>query len=228
MPDAIPNVLTIAGSGPERRRRHPGRPEDVLGAGGLWRLGHHRADRAEHPGRARFHGGGAGIRCRPDRRGVRRFADRCGEDRHGCDRGDCLGDRRPAAALPAAQRRARPGDGGEERRPAAAGRRDRRDPRAVGAAGDGDHAQPAGGGGAVRRGCASHARRDAPHRAGAASARRAGGAVEGRCTRQRRQSRPVVRRQRRDRAAGAPHRHAQHARHRLHVVGGDRRVAAAL
>ena len=36
------------GLGLRRRRRHPGRPEDVLGARRLWRVGHHRADRAEH------------------------------------------------------------------------------------------------------------------------------------------------------------------------------------
>ena len=38
-----PNLLTIAGSDPERRGRDPGRPEDVLGAR---RVRHERADRA--------------------------------------------------------------------------------------------------------------------------------------------------------------------------------------
>ena len=36
------------GLGFERRRRHPGRPQDVLGARRLRRLGDHRADGAEH------------------------------------------------------------------------------------------------------------------------------------------------------------------------------------
>ena len=36
-----------------RRRRHPSRSQDVLGARGLRRLRHHRPDRAEHQGRHR-------------------------------------------------------------------------------------------------------------------------------------------------------------------------------
>ena len=37
----------------QRRRRHPGRPQDLFRARRLWRLGDHRAHRAEHPRRDR-------------------------------------------------------------------------------------------------------------------------------------------------------------------------------
>ena len=49
----------------ERRRRHPGGSQDVLGARRLWRLGDHRAHRAEHARR------GGGVRR------SRRFRRRC-------------------------------------------------------------------------------------------------------------------------------------------------------
>ena len=70
------------GLGFRRRRRHPGRSEDLLGARRLRRLGDHRADRAEHPGRHRHPRRAAGLRRRADRRGVLRSRRRRGEDRH--------------------------------------------------------------------------------------------------------------------------------------------------
>ena len=61
-------AVTIAGSDFERRRRHPGRPEDVLGARRLRRLRDHGADRAEHQGRQRHPRRAAGVRRGADRR----------------------------------------------------------------------------------------------------------------------------------------------------------------
>ena len=60
------------GFGFRRRRRHPGRPEDLLRARRLWRVGHHRADRAEHQGRHRHPRCAAGFHHGADRRGVLR------------------------------------------------------------------------------------------------------------------------------------------------------------
>ena len=47
-------AVTIAGS-TRRRRWHPGRPQNLLGARRLWRFGDHRADRAEHAGVTGIH-----------------------------------------------------------------------------------------------------------------------------------------------------------------------------
>ena len=112
------------GLGFGRRRRHPGRPEDVLGARRLWRLGDHRADRAEHAGRHRHPRRAAGFHRRADRCGVLRSRRRRGEDRHAVAARRHRGGRRRARALEADQRRARSGDDRGVRRPAArAGRR---------------------------------------------------------------------------------------------------------
>ena len=88
------------GLGFRRRRRHPGRPEDLLGARRLWRVGHHRADRAEHQGRHRHPRRAAGFHRGADRCGVLRSRRRRGEDRHAVAAG---GDRGGGGGLDAAQ-----------------------------------------------------------------------------------------------------------------------------
>ena len=139
------------GIGPQRRRRHSGRPEDLRRSRHLRHGGDHRADRAEHPGRARLHRHRPGIRRRADRRGVRRRARRRGEDRHGGHRADRPRHRRGTAPAPGAKRRAGPGDGRHQRRPPAAGRCRRRAARRTGAARTRHHAEHAGSRGADRR-----------------------------------------------------------------------------
>ena len=135
----------------KRRRRHPGRPEDVLRTRRLRHGGDHRADGAEHAGRAIISDRRSGICRRTDRCDLRRRAGGCGEDRHGGDRGDCGSDRGPAAPSCGAQHRARSGDGGEERPSSAARGRGRGTARHARADGAGDHAEPAGGRRAARR-----------------------------------------------------------------------------
>ena len=70
------------GIGFRRRRGHPGRSENLRRARRLWRLRHHRADRAEHQGRHRHPRRAAGFHRGADRRGVLRSQGRRGEDRH--------------------------------------------------------------------------------------------------------------------------------------------------
>ena len=48
----------------QRRRRHPGRSQDLCGASGLWRQRHRRADGAEHPRRQRHPRRAGGFRRR--------------------------------------------------------------------------------------------------------------------------------------------------------------------
>ena len=66
-----------------RRRRHPGRPEDLCRARRLRRLRDHGADRAEHPGVTGIHAVPPEFVTRADRCGVRRSRGRRGQDRHG-------------------------------------------------------------------------------------------------------------------------------------------------
>ena len=73
------------GLGFRRRRRHPGRPEDVLGARRLWRVGDHRADGAEHQGRHRHPRRAAGVHRGADRCGVLR-SRRSARSRSACCR----------------------------------------------------------------------------------------------------------------------------------------------
>ena len=56
----------------ERRRRHPGGPEDLRRARRLWRVRHHRADRAEHARRRRHPRRAARFHRRANRRRVLR------------------------------------------------------------------------------------------------------------------------------------------------------------
>ena len=104
---------------PVRRCRHPGRPEDVLGARRLRDERDHRPDRAEHARRPVRAPGPAGVRHRAARRGVRRRPRRCREDRHAGDRGRHRCRRGRARRAPAALHRSRSGHGGEEWRSAA-------------------------------------------------------------------------------------------------------------
>ena len=89
------------GLGFRRRRRHPGRPQDLLGARRLWRLGDHGADRAEHQGRHRHPRRAGGFRHRADRCGVLRSRGRRREDRHAVAAGSDRGGGRRARALAA-------------------------------------------------------------------------------------------------------------------------------
>ena len=68
--------------GLRRRRRHPGRPENLLRARRLRRFGDRGAHGAEHQRRQRGLRGAAGIRRRADRCGVLRPRRRRGEDRY--------------------------------------------------------------------------------------------------------------------------------------------------
>ena len=211
-----------------RRRRHPGRPEDLRGARLLRHDGHHRADRAEHAGRVGHPRRAAGLPEGADPGGGRGHRRRRGQARHAAcargGRGGGLGHR----PLQAAQRGARPGDGRHQRRPADR-RRNRAGAgaRAVPARG-GRHAQP-GRGGAADRPC--HRRRRCARRRGRANcwrsarARCCSRAATCRATRwstcwRRRTARAL-------RLASAAHRQPQPARHRLHAVVGHRRAPGA-
>ena len=106
----------------------------------------------------------AGLRAPPDGCGARRPRRRRGQDRHARHARSGGGRGRGSRRLAAAQCRARPGDGRQGRRPAAAARRDRRPARASPAAGRPDHAQPAGGGRAAGRARTDDARGDGRRR----------------------------------------------------------------
>ena len=114
------------GLGLRRRRRHPGRPENLLGARRLWRLGDHGADRAEHQGRHRHPRRAGAFHHGADRCGVLRSRCQRREDRHAVAAGRDRGGRGRARAQEQTQDRARSGDGRDLRRPAARARRDRR------------------------------------------------------------------------------------------------------
>ena len=139
------------GLGFQRRRRHPGRPEDLLGARRLWRVGDHRADRAEHQGRHRHPRRAADFISGADRCGVLRSRRRRGEDRHAVAGGEHRGGGDGPRPPPARQHRARSGDGRDLRRPAAGARRGRCLAQAADPARARGHAQSAGSGGAARR-----------------------------------------------------------------------------
>ncbi|KAH2808462.1 hypothetical protein KXV85_006001, partial [Aspergillus fumigatus] len=100
-----------------RRRRYPGRSEDVCGARRLRRVRDHGADRTEHARRERHPPGAGGFRNRRDRCRLLRSCHRRGEDRHG---GGAFGDRRDRSGpckVAAEARRARSGDGRDLGRP---------------------------------------------------------------------------------------------------------------
>ena len=174
-----------------RRRRHPGRPQDLLRARRLRRARHHRADRAEHQGRHRHPRRAAGFHHRADRCGVLRPRRGRGEDRHAvAARGDRGGRRRA--------------------RPLAAASNVVLDPVMVATSGDrllapdaidvlkrvldsaraGHHAESAGSGRAARRAARPQRARDAARRPGGCCALgRAGRADQGRPRRRRRKRR---------------------------------------
>ena len=203
----------------ERRRRHPGRPQDVRGAGRLRDERDYRHHRAEH-GRGDRDAAAVGRpRHGADRSGRRRHHAARHQDRHARDGGDRRSRRRgDQGAGPAAGGR-RPRDGLEERR-APPGRR--WDPDAAG-----------GAAAAMRGGHAEHPRgRSAerpPHRLDRTRPR--GGArhpSDGRL-RRRHHGRPCGRRRDRGsalrrrhvhRAAHGAHRHPEYPRHRLHLRVG--------
>ena len=72
----------------ERRRRHPGGPENLCGARRVWRKRHHGADRSKYARRERDLRRVGRFYQRPDRRHLFRSRGRCGEDRHAVPSGD--------------------------------------------------------------------------------------------------------------------------------------------
>ncbi len=70
--------------GLERRRRNPGRSQDLLRPRRLRHDGDYRHHGPEHAGRDGGPGPSAGARRGPDRCRLRRSGSRCGEDRHAC------------------------------------------------------------------------------------------------------------------------------------------------
>ena len=204
-------AVTIAGSDSERRRRHPGRPEDVLGARRLRRVGDHRADRAEHARRDRIHDVPphfiaaqidavfSDLEVNAVKIGM---LSRAGRDRGG---------RGGARSLARRRRRARPRDGRDLGRPAARAGRGRGAQARPHPARAGHHAEPARGGGAARR-RRSRATRREMRDAGASSCSRLGaqgGADQGRPCAERGERRPAGHARRGRAADGGEDRHAR-------------------
>src|SRR5262245_8314134 len=202
-----------------RGRGHSGRPEDVLRFPGLRNVRHHGRDRAELTRRAGGREPAAGVRRAAARVRALRFRRRCRQVRHALDRRHHRGGggRPRRAADPEAGGRSR--DGGQVGRRAPAARRVSGADRAHPATGAGGHPELARGrgpgrhaGGGPRRhgaGGPSHPRPRPPLRPGE------GWSPEGRrrrCALGRTQPHRVLR---------PAHRLLEHARHRLHVLGGD-------
>ena len=97
----------------DRRGWHPGRPEDLRGAGGLWHGGGDGRGGTEHAGGARGLAAGAGAGTGAAGSRVRGRGGGGREDRHGGQCRDCRGDCRGAGPSSPALRGIRPRDGSQ-------------------------------------------------------------------------------------------------------------------
>ena len=144
MTNEVENSPDHCGQRFQRRRRHPGGPENHDGERGVRDERHHRPDGPEHPGSDGHPGGDPRVSGPADRRGVRGYPPRRRQDRDGVLGGVGGGDRPAAAVLEGGEHRGGPGNGGHQRLGSDRDRRCNRPERAAAAPGHRSHPQHPG------------------------------------------------------------------------------------